>query len=126
MDMMLTDAQNVWMLNKNKKGDLKMRRYVSLRTMAFKSIGEIKKAVNEGKSVFKGNEAYQVIKDSKGQWLIYCHLNGYCVGLTWSISADTYRKHYGKEIDSRYHFVDLNGQVLNGTLDEFFIGGEKE
>ena len=44
---------------------------------------EIKKAVENGKTVFCGNENYHVIKDNIGQWLILCPSNGYCIGLTW-------------------------------------------
>lgn len=43
---------------------------------------EIKKAVDEGKTVYSGNEAYTVVKDKLGQYLIKCSLNGYCVGLS--------------------------------------------
>lgn len=43
---------------------------------------EIKSAVESGNRVFSGSDAYEVIKDRTGQWLIWCSLNGYCIGLT--------------------------------------------
>ena len=43
----------------------------------------IRQAVDEGKTVYVGTLAYKVIKDSIGQYLIFCVLNDYCVGLTW-------------------------------------------
>lgn len=44
---------------------------------------DIKSAVESGQYVYWKNEGYQVIKDSIGQWLILCHFNGSCIGLTW-------------------------------------------
>lgn len=44
---------------------------------------EIKQAVDAGTSVYWSNEAYQVIKDAKGQYLIK-HTGGICIGLTWA------------------------------------------
>ena len=43
---------------------------------------EIKEAINAGKTVYAGSSIYEVIKDNKGQYLIKCTLNDYCVGLT--------------------------------------------
>jgi hypothetical protein len=43
----------------------------------------IRQAVDEGKTVYAGTLAYQVIKDNIGQYLIFCTLNDYCIGLTW-------------------------------------------
>lgn len=43
----------------------------------------IRQAVDEGKTVYVGTLAYKVIKDNIGQYLIFCVLNDYCVGLTW-------------------------------------------
>lgn len=43
---------------------------------------EIKEAVEAGKRVFWKSENYEVIKDKIGQWLILCHSNGSCIGLT--------------------------------------------
>ena len=43
---------------------------------------EIKKAIKQGHKVFWKNNAYEVIKDSIGQYLIKCNLNNYCIGLT--------------------------------------------
>ena len=48
------------------------------------TLQEIKDAVNSGKNVCWKNEFYEVIVDKKGQWLIKCHMNGSCIGLTWS------------------------------------------
>ena len=47
------------------------------------TLDEIKKAVDEGRFVYWGNEAYKVIKDDVGQYLIKCTLNGDLIGLTW-------------------------------------------
>jgi len=46
------------------------------------NLEQIKKAIEEGKKVYWGNRAYEVIKDSVGQYLVYCSLNEYCFGLT--------------------------------------------
>ena len=46
-----------------------------------KTIKEIKEAVNEGKTVYEGSEAYEVIKTSWGEFLIVCSSNGYTIGL---------------------------------------------
>lgn len=47
------------------------------------TLQEIKSAINEGFKVYWKNQLYEVIKDSIGQYLIYCHSNGHCIGLTW-------------------------------------------
>ena len=47
------------------------------------TLEQIKAAVESGCQVYWQNPAYQVIKDSVGQWLVKCELNGHCVGLTW-------------------------------------------
>jgi hypothetical protein len=47
------------------------------------NLQQIKQAVNSGHTVHWKNKAYSVIVDSIGQWLIICHLNDYCFGLTW-------------------------------------------
>jgi hypothetical protein len=44
---------------------------------------EIKQAIKEGKRVFHHNEAYEVIQDNIGQYLIKCTVNNSCIGLTW-------------------------------------------
>lgn len=62
------------------------------------TIAEIKEAINAGKRVCWSNPAYNVIKDSKGQYLIECSFNGHCIGLT-----------------------NLAGDRLNGNEDEFFV-----
>lgn len=46
------------------------------------TLDEIKQAVLDGKKVYWENPSYQVIVDSKNQWLIK-HTNGHCIGLTW-------------------------------------------
>lgn len=44
---------------------------------------QIKRAVDKGLTVHWKNNAYTVIKDSIGQYLIKCALNNSCIGLTW-------------------------------------------
>ncbi|MBN8857067.1 MAG: hypothetical protein J0H29_01690 [Sphingobacteriales bacterium] len=61
------------------------------------TVQEIKKAVDEGKTVCWATPAYRVIKDSIGQYLIVCLLNNNCIGLTWR-----------------------DGVTLNGEQQEFF------
>jgi hypothetical protein len=61
------------------------------------NLQEIKAAVKAGKTVYCGNEAYVVI-EAKGQWLIRCLLNDYCIGLTW-----------------------LDGTTMNGKPEEFYV-----
>lgn len=63
------------------------------------TLEEIKKAIADGKKVYCGNESYEVILDSVGQYLIYRKINEYCIGLTWR-----------------------DGVTMNGTEEEFFIG----
>ncbi len=46
------------------------------------TLNEIKAALDAGQRVYWCNPAYEVIKDSLGQYLIKCHLNGSCMGLT--------------------------------------------
>lgn len=62
------------------------------------TLDEIKHAVEDGKHVYWANIAYEVVKDSTGQWLIECCLNGHCIGLTWE-----------------------DGVTLNGSPEQFFI-----
>lgn len=47
------------------------------------TLEEIKKAVEDGKTVHYGNNSHKVIEDSIGQWMIKC-VNGSCIGLTWA------------------------------------------
>lgn len=61
------------------------------------NLQQIKQAIEEGKKVHWANRAYDVIKDSVGQYLIICNLNGYCIGLT-----------------------HLDGITLNGEEKDFF------
>jgi hypothetical protein len=45
------------------------------------TIPEIKAAIDAGRPVKCDSEAYDVIKDRLGQYLIICRSNGYCIGL---------------------------------------------
>lgn len=62
------------------------------------TLDEIKTAIEQGKRVFWTNDNYEVIKDKLGQYLIYCHLNEYCIGLTWQ-----------------------DKKTMNGQEEEFYI-----
>jgi hypothetical protein len=61
------------------------------------TLPEIQSAVNAGRRVFWKHRGYEVIKDNLGQWMVKCHLNSYCWGLTWA-----------------------NGTTMNGKPDDFF------
>lgn len=65
------------------------------------TLQQIKAAVEDGKTVHWVNDAYSVIKGFGGQWLICCHHNDSCIGLTWR-----------------------DGVTLNGREDQFFIAAE--
>lgn len=65
------------------------------------NLDEIKAAVLAGKTVHWASEAYRVIRDSVGQWLIVCDMNGDCTGLTWR-----------------------DGVTVNGKPEQFFVAGE--
>ena len=60
------------------------------------NLTEIKSAIAQGKKVFWSTTAYQIIKDSVGQYLIIYNRGG-CIGLTWQ-----------------------DGVTLNGKESEFF------
>jgi len=47
------------------------------------TLAEIKQAIEDGNKVHWSSDAYDVIKDSVGQYLIVCNLNDHCIGLTW-------------------------------------------
>jgi hypothetical protein len=47
------------------------------------TLEQIKQAIADGKKVYWSNEAYEVIQDSIGQYLIHCLLNNHYIGLTW-------------------------------------------
>lgn len=47
------------------------------------TLQEIKKEVENGNKVYHQTFYYEVIKDSKNQWMIKGN-NGYCIGLTWA------------------------------------------
>lgn len=62
------------------------------------TLAEIKSAVDEGKTVHCGNQAYKVIRDGD-RYLIKYLYGDYCIGLTWT-----------------------DGVTLNGKPEEFFLG----
>jgi hypothetical protein len=66
------------------------------------TLQEIKNAVLAGKTVHWETNAYIVIHDEIGQWLINCLDNASCIGLTWR-----------------------DGVTLNGKESEFYIGGKE-
>jgi hypothetical protein len=47
----------------------------------FKSIEDVKRAVERGKDVYWQNRNYKVIKDKIGQWLVWSQMNDHYVGL---------------------------------------------
>ena len=47
------------------------------------NLDEIKAALAAGKRVFWGNPAYEVVRDSTGDYRIACSLTGSRIGLTW-------------------------------------------
>lgn len=51
-------------------------------TVEYTTAEDIRCAVDAGETVYSESEAYQVIKDSLGQYLIKCEFNGHCIGLT--------------------------------------------
>jgi len=61
------------------------------------NLEEIKQAIADGKTVHWASHAYEVIKDSIGQYLIHCTLNDSYIGLTWR-----------------------DDETLNGSEEEFF------
>ena len=64
------------------------------------TLDEIKSEIDKGHKVYHHNKAYQVIKDDIGQYLIYCNLNGYVIGLTWrdGITLNGKEQDFFKEI----------------------------
>lgn len=62
------------------------------------NLNEIKTAVDSGQRVKWANPAYDVIRDSCGQYLIVCNLNQSTIGLTWR-----------------------DGVTLNGRPEQFYI-----
>ena len=62
------------------------------------TLHEIKQALDQGHKVCWSNQAYEVIKDKRDQYLIVCNLNKDAVGLTW-----------------------LDGVTMNGKPEDFFI-----
>jgi hypothetical protein len=47
------------------------------------TVQQIKDAVLQGNKVLWKSPSYEVIRDSKDQWLIACS-NGHSIGLTWA------------------------------------------
>ena len=66
------------------------------------SLSDIKEAVLAGKTVHWKTEAYRVVCDSIGQWLIVCPSTNGCWGLTWA-----------------------DGVTMNGAIEDFFVGGAR-
>lgn len=64
----------------------------------FKNAADIRQAVDQGQKVYWASLLYEVIKDSKGQYLIRCTSNNNCTGLTWQ-----------------------DNTTLNGKIEDFFI-----
>lgn len=62
------------------------------------NLQEIKQAIAEGKTVHWENQLYEVVLDKIGQYLIFCKLNGHCIGLTWA-----------------------DGVTMNGKEEQFYI-----
>lgn len=48
------------------------------------TLNQIKSAVEAGKPVHWSNDGYSVIKDKLDRFLIVCHRNESCWGLTWT------------------------------------------
>ena len=63
------------------------------------TLNDIKQTIEKGGRVYHQSPSYEVIKDRIGQYLIKCHLNDYCIGLTWQ-----------------------DGKTLNGREYEFYRG----
>jgi len=47
------------------------------------TLDQIKSAVDQGRKVYWKNSAYEVIKDTLGQYLIMCKMSQAAIGLTW-------------------------------------------
>ncbi len=71
-------------------------------TKRIASLSDIKEAVLAGKTVHWKTEAYRVVCDSIGQWLIVCQSTNGCWGLTWA-----------------------DGVTMNGAIEDFFVGGAR-
>lgn len=48
------------------------------------TLQEVKTALAEGKKVYCQSKRYEVIKDSKGQYLIHSQSDSNTIGLTWA------------------------------------------
>ena len=67
----------------------------------FKTIDEIKAAVDKGKLVFWKTQGYEVVKDKFDNYFIIFQPNKHCIGLT-----------------------NMDGNLLNGNIEDFFLGEE--
>jgi hypothetical protein len=65
------------------------------------NVNEIKNAVRNGEKVYWASKNYEVILDSKGQYLVVCTSNQYTIGLT------------------RRDGVTLNGEESDFFIDEY-------
>jgi len=66
---------------------------------------EIKKAVDEGKSVKWASNLYDVVKDNIGQYLIICSDNQYTIGLTWKDNITLNGK------PSEFYITKMKGKI---------------
>jgi hypothetical protein len=64
---------------------------------------QIRKAVDEGHTVYADSFMYRVIKDSKDQYMIVC--GTYCIGLTWqdgrTLNAEKFHIHTPKKQEGK-------------------------
>ena len=61
---------------------------------------EIKKAVDEGKTVHWSNNSYKVVKNNRNGEYFIAHTSGHLIGLTWA-----------------------DGVTLNAKEEQFYIAG---
>lgn len=62
------------------------------------TLRQIIDAVDSGYKVHWGNTAYEVVKDKRGEYYIWCNRNDNYIGLTWA-----------------------DGRTLNGKEEDFFL-----
>ena len=67
------------------------------------TLQEIKSAVDSGKKVFWNMPSYEVIKDARGEYNIYCFTTRRSIGLTW-----------------------MDGKTMNGSEEDFYIKDDKQ
>jgi hypothetical protein len=87
--------------------------HTSFKVETLESIAEIKNAVNKGRKVYCGNSAYQVIKDNKGQYLIKCSLNDYCIGLHGLEGTQ-----YENQLNGENFYTEYSATYLDSNLVE--------